>query len=291
MGLIDLTITPAEKNLGGFSVRRVLPAAKQRMVGPFIFLDHIGPANFAPGKGIDVRPHPHIGLATVTYLFEGHLMHLDSLGSSQLITPGATNWMTAGRGIVHSERSGQDARTHPHALHGMQSWVALPKEYEETTPEFHHHPAATLPDFSISGVNLKLIAGAAYGHTAPVKIYSPLFYLEARMQPGSRLTLPNEYSERAIYLVDGALRIGAQHIAAKTMPIFAAADTIVVESENHSHLILLGGDPLPEPRFIWWNFVSSSQARIEQAKQDWKAGRFATVPGDEKEFIALPERP
>ncbi|MEJ0009485.1 MAG: pirin family protein [Alphaproteobacteria bacterium] len=290
MGLIELTITPREKDLGdGFSVHRVLPYAQRRMVGPFIFLDHMGPASFAAGHGLDVRPHPHIGLATVTYLFGGGLMHRDTLGSAQTIAPGDVNWMTAGRGIAHSERTAGGERTHANALHGLQSWVALPKESEELAPEFHHHAAATLPAFSIGGAALTLIAGAAYGNEAPVRTYSPLFYVEARLPEGGRLTLPQEYRERALYLIQGRLRIGDSVVEPLSLPVFAADGNVEVEALEASHLVLLGGDPFPEKRFIWWNFVSTSEERIVQAKKDWQTGRFGTIPGDEKEFIPLPE--
>lgn len=289
MSLIDLTIAPREKDLGGFSVRRLLPYAQRRMVGPFIFLDHMGPAHFAAHQGIDVRPHPHIGLATVTYLFEGEILHRDTLGSLQSITPGAVNWMTAGRGIAHSERTTAEDRIRIHDMHGLQSWVALPKEHEETSPEFFHHPAASLPEFKLPGVTLRVIAGTAFNHEAPVKLYSPLFYVEARMEAGSLLNMPDEYRERALYLVEGKIRIGDTVIEPRTMPIFGMDEAILIEALEPSRLVLLGGDPFPEKRFIWWNFVSSSEERIEQAKEDWKAGRFGKVPGDENEFIPLPE--
>jgi len=199
--LINLTITPREKDLGGFSVRRILPYVEQKMVGPFIFLDHMGPADFAAGQGMDVRPHPHIGLATVTYLFEGEMFHRDSMGSAQEILPGAVNWMTSGHGITHSERTGEQVRKTASRAHGLQSWVALPKEFEEIAPEFYHHAANTLPMFDMRGVQLKLVAGRAYGNQSPVKIYSPLFYVEAKMPAGTSLVLPNEYMERALYLI------------------------------------------------------------------------------------------
>lgn len=288
MSLIELMIEPRGKDLGGFSVRRILPYAKRRMVGPFIFLDHMGPAQFAAGQGMDVRPHPHIGLATVTYLFEGEIHHRDTLGTSLAISPGAVNWMTAGRGIAHSERTGAEERARPHAVHGLQSWVALPKEAEEIAPEFHHHPSASLPEFSHQKVQLKLICGRALGHEAPVKVYSPIFYLEVNMPAGSRFTLPPEYRERALYLVSGKLRIGGTIIHPLTLPVFEAGGDIVIEALEDSRLMLLGGEPFPEPRFIWWNFVSTSEDRIAQAKQDWQQGRFGTVPGDEKEYIPLP---
>jgi redox-sensitive bicupin YhaK (pirin superfamily) len=289
MSLIELTIGPREKDLGGFSVRRILPFAKRRMVGPFIFLDHMGPAQFAAGHGMDVRPHPHIGLATVTYLFEGEIHHRDTLGSSQEILPGAVNWMTAGRGIAHSERTGAEERARPHTAHGLQSWVALPKEYEEIAPEFHHHSTETLPEFSHQGVDFKLICGRALSHEAPVKVYSPIFYLEAKMSAGSRFTLPPEYRERALYLVSGKLRIGSTIIHPLTLPVFESGGDIAIEAMEDSRLMLLGGEPFPEPRFIWWNFVSTSEDRIVQAKEDWKAGRFGVIQGDDKEFIPLPE--
>jgi len=290
MTLIDLTITPREKDLGGFSVRRVLPYAKRRTVGPFIFFDHMGPADFAAHHGIDVRPHPHIGLSTVTYLFEGEMLHRDSIGSAQEILPGAVNWMTSGRGITHSERTGEMVRKSPSRAHGIQSWVALPKEFEEIAPEFNHYEAEALPFFNLKGVDFKLIAGLAYGYKSPVKTHSPLFYAETKMGTDSVLNLPNDYAERALYLVSGSLRISNTIIDPKTMPIFASGDNITIEALAPSHFMLLGGEPLSEPRFIDWNFVSSSQERIEQAKADWKEGRFAKVPGDDKEFIPLPDR-
>jgi redox-sensitive bicupin YhaK (pirin superfamily) len=259
------------------------------MVGPFIFLDHMGPAHFAAGHGMDVRPHPHIGLATVTYLFEGEIFHRDSLGSAQDILPGAVNWMTAGRGIAHSERSGAKERATARNVHGLQSWVALPKEFEEMAPEFHHHTASSLPEFSYNGVDFKLICGRAFGHEAPVKIYSPLFYAEVKIPANRHFTLPPEYRERALYLVSGKVRIGDTIINPMTMPVFEQGETITVEALEPSHVMLLGGDPLSEPRYIDWNFVSSSRERLEQAKADWKAQRFPTIPNDDHEFIPLPE--
>lgn len=287
--LIELLIEPRMHDLGGFTIGRVLPYFKRRMVGPFIFLDHMGPAQFTAGEGIDVRPHPHIGLATVTYLFSGELMHRDTLGSEQVISPGDVNWMTAGRGIAHSERTATAERNQMHDAHGLQSWVALPKEDEENPAEFYHHGKETLPEFSIGNARLKLIAGKAYDHTAPAKIYSPLFYVEVKMSAGSQLILPNEYRERALYLIDGQLRLGSTVIERRTMPVFDRGETIAIEAKIPSHLMLLGGEPLPEERFMWWNFVSTSRDRIEQAKQDWKAGRFGVIPGDDKECIPLPE--
>lgn len=291
MDLIDLTIFPREKDLGGFTVRRILPYMKRRMVGPFIFLDHMGPAQFAANHGIDVRPHPHIGLATVTYLFEGEIIHRDSLGSNQAIRPGDVNWMTAGRGIAHSERTAVNERSRPHNVHGLQSWVALPKEYEELPPQFFHYNASKLPEFTIGKAAVKLIAGRAFKHESPVSIHSPLFYAEAILPAGARLTLPNEYRERALYLVEGQLKIGNIIIRSVTMPVFNAGETITITAELPSRIMLLGGEPLAEQRFIDWNFVSSSHERIEEAKADWANGKFPKIPGDDKEFIPLPEQP
>lgn len=289
MALIELSIEPRAKDLGGFEVRRVLPYAKRRMVGPFIFLDHMGPAQFEAGHGIDVRPHPHIGLATVTYLFEGQIHHRDTLGYDQVITPGAVNWMTAGRGIAHSERTTQADQHRSHAVHGIQSWVALPKGHEHDAPSFHHHAGSVLPEFTLQGAQLKLIAGTAYGYDTPVTTHSPLFYLAVTLEAGAEMELPNEYRERALYLVSGRLRIGGQEVAPLTMPVFAEGERIVLRAEEPSHFMLLGGEPFAEKRFIWWNFVSSSEDDIAQAKLDWQAGKFGTIPGDDKEFIPLPE--
>lgn len=288
MPLIEQIILPRDKDLGGFTVRRILPFAKRRMVGPFIFLDHMGPAGFAPGEGMDVRPHPHIGLATVTYLFEGEIIHRDTLGSHRAITVGDVNWMTAGRGIAHSERTGSTERGRPHRMHGLQSWVALPKDAEECAPEFFHHPAATLPKLSLPGAALTIIAGEAFGKRAPVKTYSPVFYVEALMEKGASLTLPNDYSDRAAYIVSGDVHIAGERIAPLTLPVFHANESVTITADAPSRVMLLGGEPFPEARHIWWNFVSSSEARLEQAKLDWKNGIFGTIPGDENEFIPLP---
>ncbi len=288
---IDLTIIPRSKDLGGFFVRRILPYAKRRMVGPFVFLDHMGPAEFPAGQGIDVRPHPHIGLATVTYLFEGEILHRDTLGSVQAIRPGDVNWMTAGRGIAHSERTGGSERNKPHRLHGLQSWVALPKAQEECAPEFFHHPAATLPMVEREGMRLHVIAGDAYGVQSPVKLYSPLFYVAATLQPGARLALPEGYTERAAYLVEGEVSVDGSALAPQSMAVFHPKEEAVLVATSAARVMLLGGEPFPEPRFIDWNFVSSSQARLEQARADWKEGRFPKIPGDAVEFIPLPEAP
>ncbi len=289
MSIVELTIAPRPRDLGGFNVRRVLPSSERRMVGPFIFLDHMGPAVFAPAKGVDVRPHPHIGLATVTYLFDGELFHRDSLGNAQAIRPGAVNWMTAGRGIVHSERTAPSERAGPHRLHGLQSWVALPKASEETAPEFFHHAADTLSSRDADGVSLTVIAGEAFGMRAPVKLYSPLFYVDVTMKAGTGLVLPAGYSERALYLIDGTISANGESLAPQALSVFRAGETVTLEASSPAHAALLGGEPLGEERHIWWNFVSSSKERIEQAKRDWKQGRFPKVPGDEREFTPLPE--
>jgi len=290
---VELIIEPRSRDLGGFEVRRILPYAKRRLVGPFIFLDEMGPADFPAGQGISVRPHPHIGLATVTYLFEGEIMHRDSLGYEQPIQPGAVNWMTAGKGIVHSERSPQAALAGPQRLHGMQSWIALPLAHEDAEPSFTHYPTAELPEIARPGLWMRLIAGSAFGHCAPVRVFSDMFYLHAELEAGAVLELPEDYAERAIYVVSGAVEAeagtaGLQSFAANTMAVFKAGARVRLTAPKASRLMLLGGAAVDGQRFIWWNFVASSQDRIEQAKADWKAGRFAMVPGDD-EFIPLPE--
>ncbi len=279
------------RDLGGFEVRRVLPAAGQHTVGPFIFFDHIGPALLARGGGVDVRPHPHIGLATVTYLFEGAFVHRDSLGSNQVIRPGDVNWMVAGRGIVHSERTPPEQRSAPGgaAIHGIQTWVALPREQEEIEPAFEHHPAQSLPQISLPGARMCLIAGAAYGAQAPAKVYSPLFYLSAELADDAELALPMEYSERAVYVVDGEIQVDGRQYRVGQMPVFEPGIDVRVRTRAPARIMLLGGATLDGPRHIWWNFVSSSTERIERAKLEWREQRFAPVPGDD-ERIPLPDR-
>ena len=257
------------------------------MVGPFIFFDEAGPARFRPGSGIDVRPHPHIGISTVTYLFEGEIMHRDSLGFEQPIRPGAVNWMTAGRGIVHSERSGPEERARGSRLHGIQAWVALPDGEEETEPSFHHHPADSLPVVERDGTTLRLIAGSAYGETSPVTERSDLLYAEADLSSGAQLALPDHYRECAIHIVHGAVTGDDEAYAAGRMLVLEADAGTTVRAQEGSKIMILGGNPPSAKRHIWWNFVSSSPARIEQAKRDWKAGKFAEVPG-ETESIPLP---
>ena len=282
-------IFPRPRDIGGFEVRRVLPSLDIRNVGPFVFFDQMGPADFAPGQGIDVRPHPHIGLATVTYLFAGTIMHRDSLGTVQLIQPSEVNWMTAGRGIVHSERSDSGLRKQRQSLYGIQIWVALPKKHEETAPEFTHYAAAALPKIEGEDKSVRVIAGSAFGKTSPVKTFSSLFYADAVVQPGAALPLECEYEERAIYLLEGTVEIGGQRFEPGRLLVFSAGDEVLVHARTPARALLFGGEPLDAPRHVWWNFVSSSRERIEAAKDDWREGRFAPVPGD-NEFIPLPEK-
>jgi redox-sensitive bicupin YhaK (pirin superfamily) len=286
----ETVIVPRSRDIGGFEVRRALPSIQRRMVGPFVFFDHMGPAVFDPGRGLDVRPHPHIGLATITYVFEGEILHRDSLGSVQPIRPGDVNWMTAGRGIAHSERTAPELRARGTRLAGIQSWIALPKRDEETEPVFAHHPRASLPVSEGEGVTLRLIAGAGFGLRAPVAVFSDMFYADAALQADARLTLPAEYEERAIYVAMGEIEIAGQRFPEGQLLVFRPGDAIDLRAVAESRILLLGGEPMDGPRHIWWNFVSSSKDRIEQAKADWKAGRFGPVPG-ENEFIPLPDEP
>jgi len=276
-----------ERDLGGFSVRRILPALGRRMVGPFIFYDHFGPITFEPGRGMDVRPHPHIALATISYLFDGEILHRDSLGFYQPIRPGDVNWMTAGRGIVHSERTSPELRVSGSRLHGVQSWVALPIHEEECPPSFEHHPAATLPAFRDGEAELRLIAGTAYGYTAPTPVLSPTFYVHARLGEGARLRIDDTHPERAAYVARGSVEIGGERFGVGTLLLFEPGERVELRAVEAAHVMLLGGAPLGE-RHIEWNFVSSSLERIERAKADWRAQRFPKVPGDEVEFIPLP---
>jgi hypothetical protein len=281
-------IVPRPRDLGGFEVRRVLPSSERRSVGPFVFFDQMGPAELAPDQGIDVRPHPHIGLATVTYLFTGTIVHRDSLGTVQSIEPGAVNWMTAGRGIVHSERSDAELRKRRQKLYGIQIWVALPKQHEETEPDFTHYEAESLPLIEGDGKIVRVIAGSLFGKSSPVKTFSSLFYADAALQADARLSLSAEHEERAIYLLEGTVEVAGQSFEPGRLLVFSSGDEILVKANGTARLLFFGGEPLDGPRHVWWNFVSSSRERIEQAKADWKAGRFAPVPGD-TEFIPLPE--
>jgi redox-sensitive bicupin YhaK (pirin superfamily) len=283
-----LDIVPRVHDLGdGFQVRRALPAAARRSVGPFVFFDHMGPVELAPGRGLDVRPHPHIGLATVTYLFEGEIMHRDSLGSVQAIRPGAVNWMTAGRGIVHSERTAPELRARGHRVHGLQIWIGLPRSYEECEPSFAHH--AQLPVIEDNGVALRLVLGDLLGLASPVATFSPTFYADVSLAASRRFALPSGPDERAIYVVEGAIEVDGHAQRMGEMRVFEPGAEVVAESREGARFVAFGGAPLDGPRYVWWNFVSSSGDRIRQAAEDWRAGRFAKVPG-ETEFIPLPDK-
>lgn len=291
---IETLIVPRARDLGGFEVRRALPAPKRQMVGPFIFFDQAGPAEFVTGRGVDVRPHPHIGLATVTYLYRGEFQHRDSLGSDQMILPGAVNWMVAGRGVTHSERTSADTRKAPHSLFGIQTWVALPGQAEDATPSFEHHGKDALPVLDDDGVSLRLILGRAYGKTAPARVFSDLFYADVTLQSEARLPLPDDHEDRGIYVVEGAVSVAGQEFDAGRMMVFRPGDRITVAAgTTGARLMLLGGATLEGPRYIWWNFVASSRDRIEAAKEDWRRGawgegRFDLPPDDRSEFIPLP---
>jgi redox-sensitive bicupin YhaK (pirin superfamily) len=280
------SIAGRSRDLGGFSVSRVLPAPQRRSLGPFVFFDEMGPADFAAGQGIDVRPHPHIGLATVTYLFEGGLTHRDSLGTVLDIAPGAVNWMTAGHGIVHSERSPPALRAAGHRMHGIQSWVALPIEHAEAAPAFVHHPAETLPVVSSAGVVATVIAGTMFGATSPVSFPHPIVYAEVRLDAGARLDLPASWGERGVYPISGNGAVDGEALIAGALAVVGEGDAVLTAA-SPLHAMILGGAPFPEARHIEWNFVSHSTERIEAAKADWRAGRFPVVPG-ETEFIPLP---
>jgi redox-sensitive bicupin YhaK (pirin superfamily) len=289
--MIDLVINSRPRNLGGFDVNRLLPFAQRRMVGPFIFFDHFGPVKFPPGipREVDVRAHPHIGLSTVTYLFEGEVMHRDSLASEQPIRPGEVNWMTAGRGITHSERF-ERARAEGGTMHGIQAWVALPLEHEETDPAFAHHGEADLPTYEAGGFWARLVAGEAFGAKARVKTHSPMFYMHWRLDEGAKAQLPAEYSERAAFVVSGTVEIDGLKYEEGKMLVFRAGQPVLFTAVQPSVVMLLGGEPVG-PRFIEWNFVSSSKERIEQAKEEWRAGRMKPPDFDNQEFIPLPPDP
>jgi redox-sensitive bicupin YhaK (pirin superfamily) len=292
---VETVVVPRTSDLGdGFTVRRALPSAQRRMVGPFVFFDQMGPALLAPGSGLDVRPHPHIGLATVTYLFDGEILHRDSLGSVQPIRPGELNWMTAGRGIVHSERTPAPARERGGQVFGIQAWVALPRAHEEAEPSFAHHGASALPSLRDTEWSLRLIAGTFGAARSPAQVHGDLFYADLELAPGGRFHLPAEHVERAAYVVAGDVGVapdGAARFGVEQRVVCAPGAAIVVEAgAAGARLMLLGGEPMDGPRHLWWNFVSSSTERIEQAKADWRAGRFPAVPG-ETEFIPLPEAP
>lgn len=286
-GPIELMIDPKPKDLGEFVVRRVLPAPDRQRVGPFIFFDHMGPTDFAPGSGVNVRAHPHIGLATITYLFDGQIMHRDSLGYSKVIEKGAINWMTAGRGIVHSERTPTEVKEAGSHLHGIQAWVALPIELEESKPRFEHYPSSAVPEASLAGANLRVIAGQAYGLCSPVRTSSETLYIEADLAAGADLSLPADVDELAVYVVNGEIDIGDCSMGAARMAVIQPQSIAVAHARTTAKLMLLGGATLPGERYLWWNFVSSSKERIEQAKLDWREKRFGEVPGD-TEAMPLP---
>ncbi|KAF1709318.1 hypothetical protein CSC70_10945 [Pseudoxanthomonas kalamensis DSM 18571] len=287
---MTLIIPPRIHDLGdGFEVRRAVPTLQARSVGPFVFVDHMGPAEFAAGRGVDVRPHPHIGLATVTYLWSGSMHHRDTLGSDQVILPGDVNWMTAGRGIAHSERTPATARGHAHDLHGMQTWVALPLEAEETAPEFHHHPGDSLPQQQRGGARLRVIAGRGFGEESPVKVFSGTFNVALDLEAEAELGIGPDAPERALYILDGEAQLDGADVPARHLLLLDPGRPARLRAKTPLKALLVGGEPLDAPRHLWWNFVSSSRERIEQAKHDWQEDRFGRIPG-ETEFIPLPER-
>lgn len=277
------------RDLGGFTVRRALPSLHRRRLGPFVFFDHMGPVDFPSGHGISVRPHPHIALATVTFLFEGEIVHRDSLGSHQTIRPGDVNWMVAGKGIVHSERSAPEAVEQGSHMHGIQSWVGLPTAHEEVDPRFEHHPSSTLPVIEKDGVKLDVIIGTAYGQRSPVGVLSPTLYVHAHLPRGARLDVCKEHHDRGAYVVEGEVVCDGRRFGPGALLVLRPGADVVLESPAGARVMLLGGAPLDGERYLFWNFVSSSKDRLEQAKDDWKQGRFPKVPGDELEFIPLPE--
>jgi len=288
MSAIAQLVKPRERDLGSFTVRRVLPAFPARFVGPFVFVDHMGPLALPPGQGVDVRPHPHIGLATVTWLWEGVLVHRDSLGTVQAIEPGAVNWMTAGRGIVHSERSRPEDRARGPRLHGMQTWVALPRDREEVEPAFSHVPAAALPSFARDDASIVVIAGHAFGQRAPTTTFADTLYASVQFASAGALALPAEHEERSVYAVDADLEVDGDRVPQHHLAVIAPGRAVTLRAGGPARAMLIGGAALDGDRFLWWNFVSSSRERIERAKDDWRAQRFAPVPG-EAEFIPLPD--
>ena len=293
---VALVLEPRERELGdGFFVRRVLPAGKRHAVGPFLFFDHFGPTALPPGVGMDVRPHPHVNLATVTYLYEGEIDHRDSLGSLQTIRAGDINWMTAGRGIVHSERTPAAARARGATIHGLQLWVGLPRAHEETAPAFHHHAGETLPVVRERGAAIRVLVGEAFGARSPVETLSRVVYLDVKLEAGASLELPPALGERGVYVVDGEVSCAGRAFSAARMLVLVPDAPVRLAAERGARFVVVGGEPFPEPRHLWWNFASSSEARLEQAKRDWRLrrgqpdGPFPLVPGDESDFIPLPE--
>lgn len=286
---IETVVIPRTADIGGFEVRRAVPSMQKRSVGPFVFVDEFGPTLFGAGDGIDVPPHPHIGLATVTYLFAGEQTHRDSLGTRQLIRPGDVNWMTAGSGIAHSERTPPALRAAGSTLFGVQTWVALPAAHEEVAPSFAHHGIVDLPVIEDAGKSVRLIVGSAYGARSPVATFSETLYLDAALQAGAVLPLPAEHEERAVYVVSGRVRIGGDDFPPRQLLVLRPGDPVAVEALEETRLMVFGGEPLDGPRKLWWNFVARSRERIERAKEDWREGRFGTIP-DETERLPLPER-
>ena len=284
-------VVPRTVDLGDFAVRRALPSARTRLVGPFIFFDHFGPAEFRAGQGLDVRPHPHIGLATVTYLFDGEIVHRDSLGTAVAIKPGEVNWMTAGRGIVHSERTGAEKRAAGGPIHGLQMWVALPSAKEEMDAGFAHHETSEFPVVKENGKQVRVVVGSLYGAASPVPTVHETMFADVHLKAGATIPLDAGHEERAIYVIGGALDIAGDKFEAGRLLVFKPGDQVSVSAASDAHFVIVGGAPMDGPRHIWWNFVSSRKERIEQAKAEWKAGHFGKVPGDEIEFIPLPETP
>ncbi|MBY6161199.1 pirin family protein [Mameliella alba] len=293
---IETVIVPRARDLGGFEVRRALPAPRRQMVGPFIFFDQMGPAEFLPTRGLDVRPHPHIGLATISYLYRGRMHHRDSLGTDQWIEPGAVNWMVAGHGITHSERTDDQTQTEPMPFFGIQTWVALPKDQEDKPAEFIHAGKDALPELEGEGKRLRLILGNGWGERAPVKTPSEMFYADAVLEAGAAIPMPDEHEDRGVYIVEGAVEVAGTRYEAGQMMVFRPGDRVSLKAgETGARVMLLGGETLEGNRYIWWNFVASSRERIEEAKEawrrgDWQAGRFQLPPGDDREFIPLPEK-
>jgi redox-sensitive bicupin YhaK (pirin superfamily) len=287
--LVELSIPGRTRDIGAFSVRRVLPSIPRKMLGPFIFFDHIGPVALPPGQGMDVRPHPHIGLATLTYLFEGEIVHRDSLGFEQPIRPGDVNWMIAGRGIVHSERSSPELRASGGRMHGTQMWVALPTEHEEMAPSFEHLPKARIPVVHRPGIEVHVVAGSAFGEVSPTPVLSPTLFASVTAEPGAELVLDTEHPERGVYVFSGNLECEGERCEPGSMSVLRPGAEARLRATERTHFMLIGGAPVGGERHIFWNFVSSSEQQLERAKQDWRAGRFPKVPGDEHEFIPLPE--
>ncbi|NHF72261.1 pirin family protein [Paracoccus xiamenensis] len=293
---IETVIVPRTRDLGDFEVRRALPAPQRQMVGPFIFFDQAGPAEFLTGQGVDVRPHPHIGLGTVTFLYRGDFHHRDSIGTDQVILPGAVNWMVAGKGVTHSERTSEAGRKGPHSLYGIQTWIALPEDREDMDPIFEHHGKETLPQFEAEGVQATLILGNAYGEKAPATLYSETFYLDVALAPGARFPLPDDHEDRGLYITEGSVTIAGDTFEAGRMMVFRPGDKITVAAGSQgARLMALGGATLNGPRYVWWNFVASSREKIAHAREEWRAanwgeGQFELPTGDKHEYIRAPEK-